>query len=174
MHGHPIVFRLTDFVREESGEFSNYKMQFPKELKSVLDRCELIVWGWEEQRDLLDAAYECDPEWFYFPTTGAARTLRRSRAQDWNVLDIALLNRLSSFGELRVDTAAEFYNTDRNRSLVKVLDVLSNDPGSISKFENRVWGRVGGLEQNRGMAVGFIAPGMLHNETNHPEDASIT
>ncbi len=70
------------------------------------------------------------------------------QVEDWGVLDIAVLNRFSSFGEIRVTTAKEFYNPRKNKDLVKVLDVLTNDLGSVKKFENRVLGRVGGLEQN--------------------------
>ncbi|MCP4491476.1 MAG: hypothetical protein GY820_29810, partial [Gammaproteobacteria bacterium] len=49
MHGHPIVFRLADFVEEVNGQYSKYEMRFPTALKEVLDKCDLLVWGWEEQ-----------------------------------------------------------------------------------------------------------------------------
>ncbi|MCP4485899.1 MAG: hypothetical protein GY820_01015 [Gammaproteobacteria bacterium] len=134
MHGHVIMVRLTDFVFEDDTGYSKYRMKFPKELKAVLDSCYLIVWGWEAQLDLLDAAFEGDPDWSYTKPGGSIKT---SVAADWSTLDIAVINRFSEFGKVRTTTAAEFYDTRKNRNLLTVLEGLINDPGLIEGYDNR-------------------------------------
>ncbi|MCP4475791.1 MAG: hypothetical protein GY821_14740, partial [Gammaproteobacteria bacterium] len=171
MHGHPIVFRLADFVEEVNGQYSKYEMRFPTALKEVLDKCDLLVWGWEEQQALLNASFQNDPNWIYTP---AGRSLKRTIAEDWTALDLAVLNRFSEFGQLVTTMIKEFYDTRKNRDLLAVLERLTNDPGHVRGFTNRAIHRVGGKEQHLSVAAGFICPGKLRSEPNAPEDDIIT
>ncbi|MCP4491816.1 MAG: hypothetical protein GY820_31595, partial [Gammaproteobacteria bacterium] len=158
---------MTDFVFEDDTGYSKYRMKFPKELKAVLDSCYLIVWGWEAQLDLLAAAFEGDPDWSYTKPGGSIKT---SVAADWSTLDIAVINRFSEFGKVRTTTAAKFYDTRKNRNLLMVLEGLINDPGLIEGYDNRAKSRVGGWDQNSEVAAGFITPGLMRRESNHPEN----
>ncbi|MCP4473745.1 MAG: hypothetical protein GY821_04110, partial [Gammaproteobacteria bacterium] len=171
MHGHPIVFRLSDFVEETNGQYSRFEMRFPVELKNILDTCDLIVWGWEEQLMLLNASYQNDPNWTY---TKAGSTLKRTVAEDWTTLDVAVINRFSEFGKIPTTTVKEFYDTRKNRDLLCVLEKLVNDPGYVKGHVNRAVHRVGGLEHHLSVAAGFVGPGMLRSDLNNPENDIIT
>ncbi|MCP4487776.1 MAG: hypothetical protein GY820_10735, partial [Gammaproteobacteria bacterium] len=65
MHGHPVFFRLSDFVTARRAAGGDYRMCFPTELKELLETCHLIVWGKEETIDLLDNTFNGSPGWNY-------------------------------------------------------------------------------------------------------------
>ncbi|MCP4494088.1 MAG: hypothetical protein GY820_43315, partial [Gammaproteobacteria bacterium] len=129
------------------------------------------MWGWEEQLMLLNASYQNDPNWTY---TKAGSTLKRSVAEDWTTLDVAVINRFSEFGNIPTTTVKEFYDTRKNRDLLSVLEKLVNDPGYVKGHVNRAVHRVGGLEHHLSVAAGFVGPGMLRSDLNNPENDIIT
>ncbi|MCP4485827.1 MAG: hypothetical protein GY820_00645, partial [Gammaproteobacteria bacterium] len=129
------------------------------------------MWGWEEQLSLLYGSFQNDPNSINTP---AGRSLKRTIAEDWTALDLAVLNRFSEFGQIVSTTIKEFYDARKNRDLLAVLERLTNDPGHVKGFTNRAIHHVGGKEQHLSVAAGFICPGMLRSESNAPEDDIIT